>query len=252
MALRPGDMEQHDPATDGVGGTVTTLLPGSTDGRPPGAQQAHGDGILRSHVQPVTPSRGSRVVCRRHLHTTQPDGRGREGCVRRLLRAHGPRVPGKAGGVQEGHRRRGLRGAALLSAMAGRSRLGGDRHLPAGCRRQGGGALGCAAAGTGDIRQRQHHVLTSDGGTPMTVMRLVAFWAGLALLLAVSVLGVSSALGSLDSITTTGQEVATVTQFGYALTGVLAAGALLAGRPWASAVLWLWAVFLTVTAGLAP
>ena len=86
----------------------------------------------------------------------------------------------------------------------------------------------------------------------MTVIRLVAFWAGLALLLAVSVLGVSSALGSLDSITTTGQEVATVTQFGYALTGVVAAGALLAGRLWASAVLWLWAVFLTVTGGLAP
>jgi hypothetical protein len=86
----------------------------------------------------------------------------------------------------------------------------------------------------------------------MTVLRLVAFWAGLALLLAVSVLGVLSALGSLDSMGTTGQQVATVTQFGYALTGVVAAGALLAGLPWARAVLWLWAVFVTVTGGLAP
>ncbi|HJQ86508.1 MAG TPA: hypothetical protein VJ820_03480 [Propionibacteriaceae bacterium] len=86
----------------------------------------------------------------------------------------------------------------------------------------------------------------------MTVIRLVAFWAGLALLLAVSVLGILSALGSLDSMSTTGQQVATVTQSGYALTGVVAAGALLAGRLWASAVLWLWAVFLTVTGGLAP
>lgn len=86
----------------------------------------------------------------------------------------------------------------------------------------------------------------------MTVIRLVAFWAGLALLLAVSVLGVSSAVDSLDSMSTTGQRVATVTQVGYALTGFVAAGALLAGLPWVRAVLWLWAVLLTVTGGLAP
>ena len=86
----------------------------------------------------------------------------------------------------------------------------------------------------------------------MKVVRLMAFGAGLALLLTLSVLGVWSAVGSLDSIGTTGQQVATVTQFGYALTGVVAGGALLAGLRWASAVLWLWAVLLTVTGGLAP
>jgi hypothetical protein len=86
----------------------------------------------------------------------------------------------------------------------------------------------------------------------MTVIRMIAFWAGLALLLTLSAIGVWSALGSLDSMSTTGQRVATVTQFGYALTGVAAAGTLLAGLPWARAVLWLWAVFLTVTGGLAP
>ena len=84
------------------------------------------------------------------------------------------------------------------------------------------------------------------------MIRLIAFWAGLALLMALSVLGVLSAAGSLDSVSTTGQRVATVTQFGYALTGVAVAGALLAGLRWARAVLWLWAVFLTVTGGLAP
>ena len=86
----------------------------------------------------------------------------------------------------------------------------------------------------------------------MTVIRLVAFCAGLALLLTVSVLGAWSAVGSLDSISTMGQRVATVAQFGYASTGIVAAGALLAGRPWARAVLWLWAILLTVTGGLAP
>lgn len=86
----------------------------------------------------------------------------------------------------------------------------------------------------------------------MTVIRMIAFGAGLALLLSLSVLGVWSAVGSLDSMSTTGQQVATVTQFGYALTGVVAAGALLVGLRWASGVLWLWAVFLTVTGGLAP
>jgi hypothetical protein len=86
----------------------------------------------------------------------------------------------------------------------------------------------------------------------MTVIRMIAFGAGLALLLAFSVLGAWSAVGSLDSMSTTGQQVATVTQFGYALTGVVAAGALLAGLRWASAVLCLWAVFLTVTGGLGP
>jgi hypothetical protein len=86
----------------------------------------------------------------------------------------------------------------------------------------------------------------------MTALRTIAFWAGLALLLALSVLGVWSAVGSLDSMSTTGQQVATLTQFGYALTGVVAAGALLAGLPWGSAVLRLWAVLVTVTGGLAP
>jgi hypothetical protein len=86
----------------------------------------------------------------------------------------------------------------------------------------------------------------------MTVIRMIAFCAGLALLLALSVLGVWSAVEALDSMSTTGQRVATLTQFGYALTGAVAAGALLAGRPWASTVLWVWAVFLTVTGGLAP
>ena len=57
----------------------------------------------------------------------------------------------------------------------------------------------------------------------MTAWRTVAYWIGVALLVAVSALGLWSSIESLDSITTTGQRVATFTQFGYALGGFAAA-----------------------------
>jgi hypothetical protein len=86
----------------------------------------------------------------------------------------------------------------------------------------------------------------------MTLLRTLAFWTGVALLVALGILGFWSALGSLDSISTAGQRVAIVTQFGYALTAFLAAAALVARHPWARRLLWLWAALTTVTGGLAP
>jgi hypothetical protein len=57
----------------------------------------------------------------------------------------------------------------------------------------------------------------------MTAWRTVAHWIGVALLVAVSALGLWSSIESLGSDTTTGQQVATFTQFGYALGGFAAA-----------------------------
>jgi hypothetical protein len=85
-----------------------------------------------------------------------------------------------------------------------------------------------------------------------TVMRPIARWMGLALVVAISVLGLQSAVSGLDSAETGGQEAATAAQFGYALTGLLAAGALLSRRSWARRPLWLWAGLVTLTAGMAP
>lgn len=86
----------------------------------------------------------------------------------------------------------------------------------------------------------------------MTAWRVVAYWIGVVLLVVVSGLGLSSAMGSLDSITTTGQRVDSFTQFGYALAGFAAAAGLVARRAWARTVLWLWAPLVTLTGGLAP
>lgn len=82
-------------------------------------------------------------------------------------------------------------------------------------------------------------------------MRSIAFWAGVALLVVLSALGLQSAV-DLDPARTIGQRVATATQFGYALAGALAAGAVAGRRAWALAVVWLWAGLITLTAGLAP
>jgi hypothetical protein len=86
----------------------------------------------------------------------------------------------------------------------------------------------------------------------MTAWRTVAYWTGMALLVAVSALGLWSSIESLASNTTTGQRVATFTQFGYALTGFAAAAGLVTRRAWAPTALWLWAVLITLTGGLAP
>jgi hypothetical protein len=82
-------------------------------------------------------------------------------------------------------------------------------------------------------------------------LRSIAFWTGLALLLVLSGLGLQSAL-DLDPPATLGQRVATTTQFGYALAGALAAGALVGRRPWALRVVWVWAGLVTLTGALAP
>ena len=66
-----------------------------------------------------------------------------------------------------------------------------------------------------------------------------------------SALGLQSAT-ALDPAQTAVQQVATATQFGYALTGALGAGALLGRRLWAVPVLWVWAGLITLTGGLAP
>jgi len=83
-------------------------------------------------------------------------------------------------------------------------------------------------------------------------MRSIARWAALVLLVAISVLGLQSAVDALDSAETLGQQTAVAAQFGYALTGLLAAGALLGQRSWASRPLWAWAALVTLTGGMAP
>ena len=86
----------------------------------------------------------------------------------------------------------------------------------------------------------------------MTVLRTLAFCTGIALLVALGMQGFWSALRSLDSISTTGQRVAAITQFGYAVTGFMAAASLVARHAWSRRLLWLWAALTTVTGGLAP
>jgi hypothetical protein len=86
----------------------------------------------------------------------------------------------------------------------------------------------------------------------MTAWRTVAYWIGVALLVAVSALGLWSSIESLGSDTTTGQRVATFTQFGYALGGFAAVAGLVARRAWARTMLWLWVALITLTGGLAP
>src|SRR5262245_8573439 len=86
----------------------------------------------------------------------------------------------------------------------------------------------------------------------MSRLRLIGFWAGIALLVAVSALGLKSAVDDLDAVATFGQQAVSATQFGYALGGFVAAGALLARRSWARKALLLWAGVLTLTGGLAP
>ena len=82
-------------------------------------------------------------------------------------------------------------------------------------------------------------------------VRPVGVWTGIILLVVLSGLGLQSAL-DLDPAETVGQQVATVSQFGYALAGALGAGALVGRRSWARWLVWLWAGLITLTGGLAP
>jgi len=84
------------------------------------------------------------------------------------------------------------------------------------------------------------------------MMRSIAHWAPIVLLVGLSVLGLQSAIDELGSASTLGQRAATATQFGYALAGLLAAAGLLGRRGWARATLWLWAGLITLTCGMAP
>ena len=85
-----------------------------------------------------------------------------------------------------------------------------------------------------------------------TVIRSIAHWTAVALVVAISVLGLQSAAQAFGAAETVGQQTAIATQFGYAFAGLLAAGALLSRRSWAHSTLWLWAGLVTVTAGMAP
>jgi hypothetical protein len=85
-----------------------------------------------------------------------------------------------------------------------------------------------------------------------TRMRSVAHWTAIALILALSALGLNGAVHELPSAATVGQQTATATQFGYALVGLIAVGALFARRQWARRPLWIWAGLITRTGGLAP
>jgi hypothetical protein len=81
--------------------------------------------------------------------------------------------------------------------------------------------------------------------------RAVAFWLAIVLLVGLSALGLQSAIGELDPGLTPGQQVATFTQFGYAIVGLVSAGALVRRHAWARGLLLVWAGLLTVTAALA-
>src|SRR2546422_5338845 len=83
-------------------------------------------------------------------------------------------------------------------------------------------------------------------------MRSLAHWAAIALILAFTALGLNGAIHEVDSVNSVGQKAATATQFGYALVGLVAAGALLTGRSWARQALWLWAGLITITGAMAP
>jgi hypothetical protein len=73
------------------------------------------------------------------------------------------------------------------------------------------------------------------------------------ILVVLGYVGLPSAIEQLSSAQTAGQQIATATQFGYAVLGLVAAGALVARRAqWARPLLWGWAACLTTTGGLAP
>jgi hypothetical protein len=82
--------------------------------------------------------------------------------------------------------------------------------------------------------------------------RRVARSTGIVLLVAVSGLGVQAAIGQLSDAATAGQWTCTWTQWAYAGAGLAAAVGLVMGRSWARTALWIWALFITVTGGLAP
>jgi hypothetical protein len=71
------------------------------------------------------------------------------------------------------------------------------------------------------------------------------------LLVVVSLLGIQSAIGQLSEAATTGQWVCTWTQWGYAVTGLVAAAGLLLRRSWHRPALWIWVASITITGGLA-
>src|SRR6478672_5669424 len=83
-----------------------------------------------------------------------------------------------------------------------------------------------------------------------TAIRSIAQWTAVALVVAISVLGLQSAAQAFGAAETVGQQTAIATQLGYAFAGLLAAGALLSRRSWAHRTLWLWAGLVTATAGM--
>jgi hypothetical protein len=82
--------------------------------------------------------------------------------------------------------------------------------------------------------------------------RRVAGWVGIVLLIAVSLLGLQSAVGQLSDAATMGQWTCTWTQWVYAVAGIVAAAGVLTRRSWPRQVLWIWAISVTITGGLAP
>ncbi len=82
--------------------------------------------------------------------------------------------------------------------------------------------------------------------------RRIAGWTGVVLLVAVSGLGVQAALGQLSDAATPGQWTCTWTQWAYAVAGLVAAVGIATGKSWAPIPLWIWALCITVTGGLAP
>lgn len=77
-------------------------------------------------------------------------------------------------------------------------------------------------------------------------------WAAIFLLAAFGVLGLRGGVDELDGARTLGQRVATATEFGYGLCGVLAAFALWRRLRWARLALLGFAVTVTLTSALAP
>jgi hypothetical protein len=65
----------------------------------------------------------------------------------------------------------------------------------------------------------------------VTAARL-STWIALAILAAVSAAGSTSALDEVSSMSTLGQRLATATEFGYAITGLVAIVAVLTGQRW--------------------
>jgi membrane-associated phospholipid phosphatase len=82
--------------------------------------------------------------------------------------------------------------------------------------------------------------------------RQLAGWIGILLLVTVCLLGVQSAIGQMSDAATTSQWTCTWTQWVYAVAGIVAAAGFVMRRSWHRPVLWIWAVFVTITGGLAP